>query len=728
MDIGVWNPNAVLDNNMESANGDAGDEDYDYNDLQAVALLTNENVADFDWTKAVDGEPGLAASAGPLPSFSVGTPDRHNNLQPWMENGDIGQVQQTASKFSQEFRPKSPSEYIEATYSDYSGSYNSDQSTDDSDSDDAQEESGNENSCKVKEFGPKLVFKGDTAEAVEEPGGAKMKKMKSPEEEEMEEGCTASDDEPYEQVEDLLSLEWDWDGKLPNDDKSMEATCEDLLNQHRAILMKEALVPADKEIPIIPPFAHRPEENTPEETTADESKRQKHGRLASESPYILELTQILLGDHINQCGKESSTPTDDKEPVCSAPLSTRSCGPDPSLDVDFGFSFDEQPGLENHPGPSPSVILQAFTMSSANDGINLERLETIGDSFLKYAITTYLYCKYSSIHEGKLSYLRSRQVSNLHLYQLGKRKLLGGCMVATKFNPHDNWLPPGYVIPVALEEALITSGIPLNYWNMVDLQGMEQMSSEEVKALVKEKTDQILLRFGGKVPTSEEMVCDSADYLLQAAQDMPRFVPYNLLTQHSIPDKSIADCVEALIGAYLTACGPRGALLFMSWLGLKVLPPLEDGSFGYWVPPISPMVNRPFDAESMLSKMLAGFESFEDKIGYKFNDRYYLLQAFSHASYYSNRLTDCYQRLEFLGDAVLDYLITRYLYEDPRQHPPGALTDLRSALVNNTTFAVLAVRFDFHRYFKHYSHSLNQIMDKFIKAQEENGHCINEEV
>lgn len=64
------------------------------------------------------------------------------------------------------------------------------------------------------------------------------------------------------------------------------------------------------------------------------------------------------------------------------------------------FSFDEQPDLEQHPGPSPSIILQALTMSNANDGINLERLETIGDSFLKYAITTYLYCTYEDVHEG----------------------------------------------------------------------------------------------------------------------------------------------------------------------------------------------------------------------------------------------------------------------------------------------------------------------------------------
>lgn len=73
---------------------------------------------------------------------------------------------------------------------------------------------------------------------------------------------------------------------------------------------------------------------------------------------------------------------------------------------DSGFSFDRQPNLNNHPGPSPSIILQALTMSNANDGINLERLETIGDSFLKYAITTYLYCTYENVHEGKLSHLR----------------------------------------------------------------------------------------------------------------------------------------------------------------------------------------------------------------------------------------------------------------------------------------------------------------------------------
>ena len=79
--------------------------------------------------------------------------------------------------------------------------------------------------------------------------------------------------------------------------------------------------------------------------------------------------------------------------------------------------------------------------------------------------------------------------------------------------------------------------------------------------------------------------------------------------------------------------------------------------------------------------------------------------------------TDCYQRLEFLGDAILDYLITKHLYEDPRQHSPGVLTDLRSALVNNTIFASLAVKYDYHKYFKAISPELFHVIDDFVQFQ-----------
>ncbi|XP_055587591.1 endoribonuclease Dcr-1 isoform X2 [Uranotaenia lowii] len=382
------------------------------------------------------------------------------------------------------------------------------------------------------------------------------------------------------------------------------------------------------------------------------------------------------------------------------------------------FSFDYQPNLENHPGPSPSIILQALTMSNANDGINLERLETIGDSFLKYAITTYLYCTYENVHEGKLSHLRSKQVSNLNLYRLGRRKVLGESMIATKFEPHDNWLPPCYYVPKELEQALIDAK-------------SDNEEGEQMKEI-----QQLEVRNDEFIKNSDYFAC---------------FIPYNLVTQHSIPDKSVADCVEALIGAYLIECGPRGALLLMAWLGIRVLPVSEvpydptkpripgssssyekDGQlfqsvYGYWNAPKSPLLTYAPNPIATLNHLLDGYDKFEAILGYRFRDRSYLLQAMTHASYCPNRLTDCYQRLEFLGDAVLDYLITRHLYEDPRQHSPGALTDLRSALVNNTIFASLAVRHGFHKYFRHLSPGLNEVIDRFVRIQQENGHSISEE-
>lgn len=215
-------------------------------------------------------------------------------------------------------------------------------------------------------------------------------------------------------------------------------------------------------------------------------------------------------------------------------------------------------------------------------------------------------------------------------------------------------------------------------------------------------------------------------------------VPYNLLTQHSIPNKSIADCVEALIGTYLISSGSYAAIQFMDWLGLKVLPKgmkmncgdQKDGEIldrKKWLPqPRSPLIipkpfrNNCLKIQEIENKLEETFykhhlNNFEEIVDYRFRDRAYLVQAFTHNSYYENTVTDCYQRLEFLGDAVLDYLITRYLYEDPRCHSPGTLTDLRSALVNNTFFAALAVKYNFHKYLMMLSSELYRVIDGFVR-------------
>ena len=71
------------------------------------------------------------------------------------------------------------------------------------------------------------------------------------------------------------------------------------------------------------------------------------------------------------------------------------------------------------------------------------------------------------------------------------------------------------------------------------------------------------------------------------------------------------------------------------------------------------------------------------------------------------------QRLEFLGDAVLDYLITSYLYSVYPQLKPGQLTDLRSMFVNNQAFANVAVDRSFQKFIICDSSSLSKAISNY---------------
>lgn len=84
---------------------------------------------------------------------------------------------------------------------------------------------------------------------------------------------------------------------------------------------------------------------------------------------------------------------------------------------------------------------------------------------------------------------------------------------------------------------------------------------------------------------------------------------------------------------------------------------------------------------------------FEKIIGVEFKDKDFLKQALTHRSYLNEHRgpkTGHNERLEFLGDAVLELVITRYLYDEYPDKTEGDLTSIRSALVNATTCATVA--------------------------------------
>ena len=86
------------------------------------------------------------------------------------------------------------------------------------------------------------------------------------------------------------------------------------------------------------------------------------------------------------------------------------------------------------------------------------------------------------------------------------------------------------------------------------------------------------------------------------------------------------------------------------------------------------------------------FSKLESKIAIKFRDQDLLQSALTHRSYLNeNRNHDLphNERLEFLGDAVLELITTEYLYRN-YPNPEGQLTNFRSALVNYRLLAEIA--------------------------------------
>lgn len=98
---------------------------------------------------------------------------------------------------------------------------------------------------------------------------------------------------------------------------------------------------------------------------------------------------------------------------------------------------------------------------------------------------------------------------------------------------------------------------------------------------------------------------------------------------------------------------------------------------------------------------MADVSQFEETTGIQFNDRSLLEQAFTHRSYLNETSgSERYhnERLEFLGDAVLELAVTDHLYRKYPDTPEGDLTAYRSALVNTSMISDAARQLGMNEY------------------------------
>jgi ribonuclease-3 len=98
---------------------------------------------------------------------------------------------------------------------------------------------------------------------------------------------------------------------------------------------------------------------------------------------------------------------------------------------------------------------------------------------------------------------------------------------------------------------------------------------------------------------------------------------------------------------------------------------------------------------------MKNFSLLEEKIGVMFKNKDLLSQAFTHRSYineYRAKKLEHNERLEFLGDAVLELVVTEYLYAKYPERPEGDLTSFRAALVNTNTLSEVTDELGFNEF------------------------------
>jgi len=304
----------------------------------------------------------------------------------------------------------------------------------------------------------------------------------------------------------------------------------------------------------------------------------------------------------------------------------------------------------------PDLALEAMTKDSANTeehsveqinqqtgmGNNYERLEFLGDSFLKMSTTIALFTRVPESDEFQYHVDRMVLICNKNLFN--------------------------NALELKLEESIRTQGFNRRIWYP-----------------------------GGLT-------------LLKGKRNDPG------MGRHVLGDKSIADVCEALIGAaYMTTLEQKNFDMAIQAVTKFVnhdnhrMTAYADHYAGYKVPEWQSAESRAVQHELALQ--------IEGKMGYKFKYPRLLRSAFTHPSYGSvYEGIPNYQRLEFLGDALLDMAIVDHLFHRFPGADPQWLTEHKMAMVSNQFLGCLCVSLDLHKHLVAMSTALAKEIAEYATA------------
>ncbi|XP_065211445.1 endoribonuclease Dicer-like isoform X2 [Planococcus citri] len=355
-----------------------------------------------------------------------------------------------------------------------------------------------------------------------------------------------------------------------------------------------------------------------------------------------------------------------------------------------------------NPGPKQTDIVQTFTGVNCDDIFNLERLKMMGKSFVNFAVSLWLYKSNPDWNVTQLRQLKQKILSRRNFYYCGAKLELGSYIKLHDFSENNDWFLSGFCVPDVLINILKNYVIPPEAIFNLEIPRDEQHSGE-ISAETRDKMQNKMIEYYDKTSTKNTESTLNKTPISDNGDHNHAFIYFK---KHSVPDKAVASALKSLIGVYLTNTGVESTFKFLQYIG--VLPKESHPDASYPSKDSPPNENHSYFDEDNLKETL----------GYEFKNKRLLTEAITHHSYFSETSTICNHKLAFLGDSILDLLLTGYVHEYGQDRKISEVREIRVSLMNDVVFAIVAVRIGLHKVLFYDSVRLMKKIDQFV--QEEN--------
>lgn len=385
--------------------------------------------------------------------------------------------------------------------------------------------------------------------------------------------------------------------------------------------------------------------------------------------------------------------------------------------------------------PSTRVMIEAMTGVAAATTYNYERLEILGDSVLKLFTTLDIFMSERFSGEGKLSRKRQERISNYNLIVQGNALKISLYARLTPYNAR-LFAPPAIATLLEMDRMMLRW--PFAH-RLFDDGACRWKRVQALDVRAERRFALFHLYPDGRLVDTQQTAHDPTQRRHRggATSKLPVVTRFG----RPVPPKSLADILEAQIAAfYLGPAGLEGAMEFLIRAGLcservrhyrnvrdvvsvagALLADTEADAAGA-VPTrlvsAQPDMSIIHPAPFIPDEDRFPYEELEALLGHRFVNRRLLFLAVTHPSV---DISHSYERLEWLGDAALDWIVTRYYWEgfgDHRWMTPARITQARQTAVCNEAFARISAQHGLHRFLRISAPSLQLEIADFVQRCE----------